>query len=177
MSVLKIYGRIIEVLPQQVGTNKSGKQWFSQQFVVEEVSGRDGEYTNQVCFTLMNSSLNEKNVPHVFAGNDVTVSFHVSSREWSDREGNRRFSSDLQAYRVESGDTTNQRQEKRENGDFTPVFANSTGAAPAADPKQPTAPVYGNQGVLVGNAYYPNADPSEQPYDKKQATIENDLPF
>lgn len=164
MSVLKIYGRIVEVLPQQVGTSKSGRQWFSQQFVVEEVSGRDGEYTNQVCFTLMNSSLNEKNVPHVFAGNDVTVSFHVSSREWSDREGNRRFSSDLQAYRVESGDTTSQQQGKRDNGDFTPVFANATGAE-GDSPR-------GNQGVQVGNAYYPNADPAEQP-----AQEESNLPF
>ena len=71
MATLKIYGKVVAVLPQQIGTSKSGKQWFSQQFLVEEVSGRDGEYTNQVCFTLMNANLNEKNVlkhaPHFHA--------------------------------------------------------------------------------------------------------------
>ena len=150
MATLKIYGKVVAVLPQQVGTSKSsGKQWFSQQFLVEEVSGRDGEYTNQVCFTLMNANLNEKNVQQVFVGNDVTVSFHVSSREWIDKDGNRRFSSDLQAYRVENGDATAATPTKRDSGDFTPVFATATGAA-GDSPR-------GNQGVQVGNVYYPDA--------------------
>ena len=163
MATLKIYGKVVAVLPQQVGTSKSGKQWFSQQFLVEEVSGRDGEYTNQVCFTLMNANLNEKNVQQVFVGNDVTVSFHVSSREWLDKDGNRRFSSDLQAYRVENGDTTAATQTKRDSGDFTPVFATATEAA-GDSPR-------GNKGVQVGNAYYPDAQsaPAETP--------ESDLPF
>lgn len=163
MATLKIYGKVVAVLPQQIGTSKSGKQWFSQQFLVEEVSGRDGEYTNQVCFTLMNANLNEKNVQQVFVGNDVTVSFHVSSREWFDKDGNRRFSSDLQAYRVENGDTTAATPTKRDSGDFTPVFATATEAA-GDSPR-------GNQGVQVGNAYYPDAQPApaESP--------ESDLPF
>ena len=164
MATLKIYGKVVAVLPQQVGTSKSsGKQWFSQQFLVEEVSGRDGEYTNQVCFTLMNANLNEKNVQQVFVGNDVTVSFHVSSREWLDKDGNRRFSSDLQAYRVENGDTTAATPTKRDSGDFTPVFATATGAA-GDSPR-------GNQGVQVGNAYYPDAQPTPA------ETPESDLPF
>ena len=164
MATLKIYGKVVAVLPQQVGTSKSsGKQWFSQQFLVEEVSGRDGEYTNQVCFTLMNANLNEKNVQQVFVGNDVTVSFHVSSREWLDKDGNRRFSSDLQAYRVENGDTTAATPTKRDSGDFTPVFATATGAA-GDSPR-------GNQGVQVGNAYYPDAQPTPA------ETQESDLPF
>ena len=163
MATLKIYGKVVAVLPQQVGTSKSGKQWFSQQFLVEEVSGRDGEYTNQVCFTLMNANLNEKNVQQVFVGNDVTVSFHVSSREWLDKDGNRRFSSDLQAYRVENGDTTAATPTKRDSGDFTPVFATATEAA-GDSPR-------GNQGVQVGNVYYPNAQP------EPAETQESDLPF
>ena len=163
MATLKIYGKVVTVLPQQIGTSKSGKQWFSQQFLVEEVSGRDGEYTNQVCFTLMNANLNEKNVQQVFVGNDVTVSFHVSSREWIDKDGNRRFSSDLQAYRVENGDTTAATPTKRDSGDFTPVFATATGAA-GDSPR-------GNQGVQVGNVYYPDAQPTPA------ASPESDLPF
>lgn len=163
MATLKIYGKVVAVLPQQIGTSKSGKQWFSQQFLVEEVSGRDGEYTNQVCFTLMNANLNEKNVQQVFVGNDVTVSFHVSSREWLDRDGNRRFSSDLQAYRVENGDTTAAIPTKRDSGDFTPVFATATEAS-GDSPR-------GNQGVQVGNAYYPDAQPTPA------ETPESDLPF
>lgn len=164
MATLKIYGKVVAVLPQQVGTSKSsGKQWFSQQFLVEEVSGRDGEYTNQVCFTLMNANLNEKNVQQVFVGNDVTVSFHVSSRERLDKYGNRRFSSDLQAYRVENGDTTAATPTKRDSGDFTPVFATVTGTA--GDSQR------GNQGVQVGNAYYPDAQPTPA------ASPESDLPF
>ena len=163
MATLKIYGKVVAVLPQQIGTSKSGKQWFSQQFLVEEVSGRDGEYTNQVCFTLMNANLNEKNVQQVFVGNDVTVSFHVNCREWIDKDGNRRFSSDLQAYRVENGDTTAATPTKRDSGDFTPVFATATEAA-GDSPR-------GNQGVQVGNAYYPDTQPTPA------ETPENDLPF
>ena len=163
MATLKIYGKVVAVLPQQIGTSKSGKQWFSQQFLVEEVSGRDGEYTNQVCFTLMNGNLNEKNVQQVVVGNDVTVSFHVSSREWIDKDGNRRFSSDLQAYRVENGDTTSATPTKRDSVDFTPVFATATEAA-GDSPR-------GNQGVQVGNVYYPDAQPTPT------EITENDLPF
>ena len=163
MATLKIYGKVVAVLPPQIGTSKSGKRWFSQQFLVEEVSGRDGEYTNQVCFKLMNANLNEKNVQQVFVGNDVTVSFHVSSREWLDKDGNRRFSSDLQAYRVENGDTTAATPTKRDSGDFTPVFATATEAA-GDSPR-------GNQGVQVGNVYYPDAQPTPA------ETPENDLPF
>ena len=122
MATLKIYGKVVAVLPQQIGTSKSGKQWFSQQFLVEEVSGRDGEYTNQVCFKLMNANLNEKNVQQVFVGNDVTVSFHVSSREWLDKDGNRRFERPASLSRGEWGHDRRDTNKARQRGFHARVF-------------------------------------------------------
>lgn len=140
MANLKLYGQVVEILPQQVGTSKSGKQWFSQQFVVEEVSNSD--YSNRVCFTLMNKNLNAENMQNVFVGNDVTVSFNASSREWTDRDGNRRFSCDLQAWKVETGDTTAAQAKKQSDENFTPVFASVGGAAKTAQPAYTAPPEY-----------------------------------
>lgn len=141
MANLKLYGQVVEILPQQVGTSKSGKQWFSQQFIVEEVSG-NSDYSNRVCFTLMNKSLNAENMQNVFVGNDVTVSFNVSSREWTDIKGNRRFSCDLQAWKVETGDTTAAQAKKQSDENFTPVFASIGGAAKTVQPAYTTPPEY-----------------------------------
>lgn len=131
---LKFYGEIQEVLPKQTGVSKSGKQWWSQSIIVEE---EDAQYPSVACFTLMGKALNPDNVSQMYRGNKVTVSFNISMREWTNKEGKRQFSTELQAWRIEQGDTTAATPRRDDSGDFTPVFAPSTSNSATEQEKAP----------------------------------------
>lgn len=132
---LKFYGAIREVLPQQTGTSKAGKQWWSQSIIVDET---DTQYPQTAVFTLFGKSLNEDNVRQMVQGNQVTVSFNLSTREWADKDGNQRFSTELQAWRIEAGNTIDGVRQPADDTPFTPTFAPaSTGYA--AQPATPVA--------------------------------------
>lgn len=120
---LKFYGEIREVLPQQTGVSKAGKQWWSQSIIVEET---DAQYPSVAIFTLVGKSLNDDNVPQMYKGNKVTVSFNIGLREWMTQAGKRAFSTELQAWRLEPGDTTQGVAKKTDSGNFQPTFAAPT---------------------------------------------------
>ena len=46
-------GKVIAILPLRSGTGKSGKQWRSQEFVIET----DGKYPRKMCATLFNDKI------------------------------------------------------------------------------------------------------------------------
>ena len=50
---MEITGKVIFILPLRSGTGKSGKQWRSQEFVIET----DWKYPRKMCATLFNDKI------------------------------------------------------------------------------------------------------------------------
>lgn len=70
-------GKIIAILPARSGIGKnSGKEWRSQDFVVEDASGR---FVQSFVFSLFN-----KDLPAA-VGDEVEVTFDARAKEWQGR--------------------------------------------------------------------------------------------
>ena len=121
MANLKFYCKVTEVLPGQQGTNRNGEPWYSQSFIVEELGTK---YPSKAMFVLWNKALTQENVSKLGIDNEVTVSFNIYHREWIGMDGNRKFSTELRAWKIEEGDTTEQVKpaQKQEEGEFQPFF-------------------------------------------------------
>ena len=113
MADFKIYGRIADIYsPRQGETN--GKPWQLQDLVIEE---QQNEYTNRVLITLNNYRTNQDECDLIGKslqdGIMVTASCSVSSREWQ-RDGKSGYSTNVQVWKVEEGDTRGKRQNNGE---------------------------------------------------------------
>jgi hypothetical protein len=73
----KIQGKLTQILPLEHGQSKSGKEWKKQSFVVDT----GDQYNPNVCFSLFGDNKIEL-LNHVTVGQDIEVSFNVSSREY-----------------------------------------------------------------------------------------------
>ena len=82
-------GKVIAILPLRSGTGKSGKQWRSQEFVIET----DGKYPRKMCATLFNDKIETASL---VMGNTYTVPFDIDAREV-----NGRWFCSITAYKVE----------------------------------------------------------------------------
>lgn len=75
---LAIKGKINQILQVESGTSKAGKEWKKQSFVIDT----GAQYNPMVCFSLFGeekiSMLN-----NLSAGQEVEVSFNLSSREYN----------------------------------------------------------------------------------------------
>jgi hypothetical protein len=91
MSELKIKGRITKVLPIENGTSKAGKEWQMMNFVID--TGQ--QFNPEVCFKLFGSEKIEKFNQYNKEGDEVEVSFNVSSREF-----NGKYYHNLDAWKV-----------------------------------------------------------------------------
>lgn len=110
MADFKIYGRIVDIYsPHQGETN--GKPWQLQDLVIEE---QQNEYTNRVLITLNNYRTNQDECDLIGKslsdGVMVTASCSVSSREWQ-RNGKSGYSTNVQVWKVEEGDTRSRRSQ------------------------------------------------------------------
>lgn len=107
---LQIDGIVKHVLPLQSGTSaKTGKQWQSQDFVIETF----GAYPSTICFTMFNDKISP-----LSDGQRVRVSFDPRSREY-----NGRWYTTLTAYEIETiGNVTVQQpqQEQQQQGSTLP---------------------------------------------------------
>ena len=72
-----LQGRIVEILKEESGVSKAGKDWQKQDFVIET----DGKYPKKVYFTMFNDKLTNL----VKVGSEVEVSFSIESREYNGR--------------------------------------------------------------------------------------------
>lgn len=89
---LEITGRITQVLSIESGQSKAGKEWRKQSFVID--SG--AQFNPLVCFSLFGDD--KINMLRDFgSGQEVKVSFNVSSREY-----NGRWYHNLDAWRIEA---------------------------------------------------------------------------
>jgi hypothetical protein len=76
---MEIKGKIIKVLDKKSGTSQSGKQWCSQEYVLET----SGEYPKHCCFSVFGEDrINEFDIKN---GDDVTIHIEIDAREWKDR--------------------------------------------------------------------------------------------
>ena len=124
---MDIVGKIIQVLPEQSGTSKTGNPWKVQSYVLETQE----QYPRKVCFEIFGEDRIKNNPCKI--DDVVTVSFDIESREF-----NGRWYTSIRAWRVQQGDMTSAQPAAQ----ATPQPA-APAAAPAAAP-QP-APVANTQ--------------------------------
>ena len=79
---MEVTGVIKQVLDVEQGTSKAGKEWKKLNFILES---KDGEYTNTICFDVFGEEKVDNFVKFNKVGDNVTVSFNVSSREYNER--------------------------------------------------------------------------------------------
>jgi len=91
MSELKIKGKIVKILEKETGTSKAGKEWVKQNFVIDTGS----QYNPEVCFQMFGDDKVENLNKYNKVGDEVEVSFNVSSREF-----NGKYYHNLDAWKV-----------------------------------------------------------------------------
>jgi len=79
---MEVTGTIKQVLNVEQGTSKAGKEWKKLNFILET---KDGEYTNTICFDVFGEEKVDNFVKFNNVGDNVTVSFNVSSREYNEK--------------------------------------------------------------------------------------------
>lgn len=123
---MEIQGKVIQAMPIQSGTSKSGNAWQKREFVIETV----GQYPKKVCFTLFGD---DKVAMCPAVGQAVKVSFDVDSREY-----NGKWYTTLNAWKVE-----------QDNGSFAPIQPSpQMQSQPTMQPQQQMPPVaQGNDGL------------------------------
>ncbi len=89
---MEIVGKIIQVLPEQSGTSKTGNPWKVQSYVLETQE----QYPRKVCFELFGEDRIKSNPCKI--DDIVTVSFDIESREY-----NGRWFTSIRAWRVQQG--------------------------------------------------------------------------
>jgi hypothetical protein len=86
---MDIKGRLIQILPLQSGTSKTGNGWSKQEFVIES----DEQFPKKVCFTLFGDKVSLLNGLSI--GNQIEVAFNLESREF-----NGKWYSNINAWKV-----------------------------------------------------------------------------
>jgi hypothetical protein len=75
---LTVNGKIVNILNVESGTSKAGKEWKKQSFVIDT----GDQYNPNVCFSLFGDDKIAM-VASYSVGQDVEVSFNLSSREFN----------------------------------------------------------------------------------------------
>lgn len=118
---MDIVGKIIQVLPEQSGTSKTGNPWKVQSYVLETQE----QYPRKVCFEIFGEDRIKNNPCKI--DDVVTVSFDIESREF-----NGRWYTSIRAWRVQQGAVAAAPQGSAQMA--APVSAPAaSAAAPAAD--------------------------------------------
>ncbi|GAB3427104.1 DUF3127 domain-containing protein [Niabella aquatica] len=87
---MELTAKLVQVLPLQKGTGKTGNEWRKQDIIVET----SGQYPKKVCISIWGDKINEKVLQ---LGNMLNISFDVESREF-----NGRWYTDVKAWKVEA---------------------------------------------------------------------------
>ena len=89
---LSVKGKLSSKLSVESGTSKAGKEWKKQSFVVDT----GAQYNPEICFQLFGEDKIEM-LNHHNEGDQVEVSFNLSSREY-----NGRYFHNVDAWRIEN---------------------------------------------------------------------------
>ncbi|MCH5599625.1 DUF3127 domain-containing protein [Niabella ginsengisoli] len=87
---MELSAKLVQVLPIQRGTGKTGNEWRKQDIIVET----SGQYPKKVCISVWGDKINEQVLQ---VGNTLNISFDVESREY-----NGRWYTDVKAWKVEA---------------------------------------------------------------------------
>jgi hypothetical protein len=92
---MQLTAKLIQVMPVQSGTGKTGGEWKRQNIILET----DGMYPKKVCITLWGDRVNDAAALQI--GNMLDISFDIESREYN---GN--WYTDLRAWKVDVAGTS-----------------------------------------------------------------------
>ena len=106
---LSVKGRISSKLSVENGTSKAGKEWKKQSFLVDT----SAQYNPEICFQLFGEDKIAM-LEHYNVGDQVEVSFNLSSREW-----NGRYFHNVDAWKIEKIGAESSASEEMEE---PPVF-------------------------------------------------------
>lgn len=89
---MKIQGTITKALPVQGGTSRNGNPWKKQSFVVEYVHG---EYPKAILLDTMDENV----VGKLQEGQEVSVEFDFTVREWTSPQGVTKYFNEPRIWR------------------------------------------------------------------------------
>ena len=89
---LSLKGKLSRKLSIESGTSKAGKEWKKQSFIIDT----GAQYNPEICFQLFGDDKIAM-LNHHEEGDQVEVSFNLSSREY-----NGRYFHNVDAWRIES---------------------------------------------------------------------------
>ena len=103
MSEFKVKGKIKEIMPVESGVAKSsGDTWKKVNFTVTNNDGYEGR-EQLYCFQIFSEKSVDNFLKYNQEGQQVEVSFNVQTNEWQGK-----YFTNLQAYRVDSGEMVEQ---------------------------------------------------------------------
>ncbi len=76
---MEAQGKVIAILEARSGVSKAGREWMSQEHVIET----PGQYPKRICFNLFGAD--RINEAHIQMGEDIIVEFDIDAREWQGR--------------------------------------------------------------------------------------------
>ena len=106
---LSVKGKISSKLSVESGTSKAGKEWKKQSFLVDT----GAQYNPEICFQLFGDD-KIAILEHYNVGDQVEVSFNLSSREW-----NGRYFHNVDAWKIEK---TGEEIPESEHLEEPPIF-------------------------------------------------------
>lgn len=120
---MEISGRIIQVLPLQSGTSKTGNAWKKQEYVLETKDN----YPRKVKFDFFGDRVDQFPLA---VGDDVVVSFDLESREF-----NGRWYTDVRGWKAEKVSAEQQMSQMPATvSEASTNYATSNYGIPAVDP-------------------------------------------
>ena len=99
---LSVKGKLSRKLSVESGTSKAGKEWKKQSFIVDT----GAQFNPEICFQLFGEDKIEM-LNHHNEGDQVQVSFNVSSKEF-----NGRYFHNIDAWRIEKIEMENEYEMK-----------------------------------------------------------------
>ena len=72
---MEAQGKVIAILEARSGVSKAGREWMSQEYVIET----PGQYPKRICFNLFGAD--RINEAHIQMGEDIIVEFDIDARE------------------------------------------------------------------------------------------------
>ena len=87
---MEFTGKIIAILQPRGGVSRTGNEWKSQEYVIEN----HDQYPRKMCFDVFGADKIEQF--NIQMGEELTVSFDVDARQWQDRWFN-----SIRAWKVE----------------------------------------------------------------------------
>lgn len=88
---MQVKGTLLQVLKQESGVSKAGKEWKKQDFVIET----NEQFPKKVCFTLFGDKISL--IDGITEGAEIEVFFSVESRDF-----NGKWYHNINAWKIES---------------------------------------------------------------------------